>query len=95
MWIVGLGAMAMALPEVSKQPESPPGFYGFDPLDLKDVEMPMCCLLPKGRQWMPEAELKNGRTAMMACLGIGIFELSTKAFRGHFVISTSRHLKSR
>ena len=49
------------------------------PFSGEDVEMPMSCLLPKGRQWMAEAELKNGRTAMMACLGIGIFELSTKA----------------
>ena len=35
MWFLGLLAMAMAVPEVTKMPDSPPGFYGFDPLDLK------------------------------------------------------------
>lgn len=31
-----MGSLAAALPEMSKMPESPPGFYGFDPLNLKD-----------------------------------------------------------
>jgi hypothetical protein len=32
--------MAIAVPEMSKTPESPPGFYGFDPLNLKDAPLP-------------------------------------------------------
>lgn len=75
---LAVGAMAIAVPEMSKTPESPPGFYGFDPLNLKDVEMPMSCWLPKGRRWMAEAELKHGRVAMMACLIFACLELSTK-----------------
>lgn len=75
---LAVGAMAVAVPEMSKTPESPPGFYGFDPLNLKDVEMPMSCWLPKGRRWMAEAELKHGRVAMMACLIFACLELSTK-----------------
>lgn len=75
---LAVGAMALAVPEMSKTPESPPGFYGFDPLNLKDVEMPMSCWLPKGRRWMAEAELKHGRVAMMACFIFAFLELSTK-----------------
>ena len=35
---LAVGAMAIAVPEMSKTPESPPGFYGFDPLNLKDAQ---------------------------------------------------------
>jgi len=76
--LLAMGSLAAALPEMSKMPESPPGFYGFDPLNLKDVEMPMSCWLPKGRRWMAEAEIKHGRVAMMACLIFAILELSSK-----------------
>lgn len=34
---LAVGAIAIAVPEMSKTPESPPGFYGFDPLNLKDA----------------------------------------------------------
>ena len=37
---LAVGAMAIAVPEMSKTPESPPGFYGFDPLNLKDAPLP-------------------------------------------------------
>lgn len=76
--VLGMGSLAAAIPEMSKMPESPPGYYGFDPLNLKDFEMPMSCWLPKGRRWMAEAELKHGRLAMLACLAFAFIELSTK-----------------
>ena len=37
---LAVGAIAIAVPEMSKTPESPPGFYGFDPLNLKDAPLP-------------------------------------------------------
>eukprot|EP00438_Fugacium_kawagutii_P020326 Skav220848 [mRNA] locus=scaffold1888:462373:464225:- [translate_table: standard] len=35
--LLAVGSFAVAIPEMSKMPESPPGFYGFDPLNLKDA----------------------------------------------------------
>ena len=36
--VLGTISLAVAIMELSKAPESPPGFYGFDPLSLKDSE---------------------------------------------------------
>eukprot|EP00913_Durusdinium_trenchii_P033495 g31359.t1 len=35
--VLGMGSLAAAIPEMSKMPESPPGYYGFDPLNLKEI----------------------------------------------------------
>ena len=34
--LFGMGSLAIALPEMSKMPESAPGDYGFDPLNMKE-----------------------------------------------------------
>ncbi|CAE7414987.1 unnamed protein product [Symbiodinium natans] len=74
----GTVSLGVAIMELSKAPESPPGFYSFDPLSLKDFEMPMACWLPQGRRWTAEAELKHGRLAMLAALAFAFTELTTK-----------------
>jgi len=76
--VLGTISLAVAIMELSKAPESPPGFYGFDPLNLKDFELPMACWLPQGRRWTAEAELKNGRLAMLAAVAFGFIEVTTK-----------------
>ncbi|CAE7743765.1 unnamed protein product, partial [Symbiodinium pilosum] len=75
---LGTAALGIAIMELSKAPESPPGFYSFDPLNLKDFEMPMVGWLPQGRRWTAEAELKHGRLAMLAALAFAFTELTTK-----------------
>lgn len=52
--VLAMGSLAAALPEMSKMPESPPGFYGFDPLNLKD-ETPT-------RNANPETAVEHGET---------------------------------
>lgn len=47
--VLAMGSLAAALPEMSKMPESPPGFYGFDPLNLKDCQPETA--KPKRRCW--------------------------------------------
>jgi len=76
--VLGTISLAVAIMELSKAPESPPGFYGFDPLSLKDFELPMVCWLPQGRRWTAEAELKNGRLAMLAAVAFAFIEVTTK-----------------
>lgn len=76
--VLGTISLAVAIMELSKAPESPPGFYGFDPLSLKDFELPMACWLPQGRRWTAEAELKNGRLAMLAAVAFAFIEVTTK-----------------
>jgi len=77
-WVLGVASMGLAMTELSKTPESPPGFYGFDPLNLKDFELPMARWLPVGRHWTSEAELKHGRLAMLAALAFAVLEITTK-----------------
>ncbi|CAE7840890.1 pksN [Symbiodinium sp. CCMP2592] len=72
--VLGTISLAVAIMELSKAPESPPGFYSFDPLSLKDFELPMACWLPQGRRWTAEAELKNGRLAMLAAVAFAFIE---------------------
>jgi len=76
--VLGTASLGVAIMELSKAPESPAGFYNFDPLELKDFELPMVGWLPRGRRWTAEAELKNGRLAMMATLAFAFLELTTK-----------------
>ena len=38
---LGTAALGIAIMELSKAPESPPGFYSFDPLNLKDSNADM------------------------------------------------------
>lgn len=55
------------------------GSYGFDPLSLSDVRPPVVGdWLPSGRNWMAEAELKNGRIAMLAITAFAMQEFVTK-----------------
>ena len=56
-----MGSLAAAIPEMSKMPESPPGYYGFDPLNLKEIVcvcVTSCCkghtqfkILKAGGRW--------------------------------------------
>lgn len=51
----------------------------FDPLSLKDFSPPVLSgMLPKGREWMAEAELKNSRVAMLAVTAYAAAEFYTK-----------------
>jgi len=75
---IGVFLLVAAVIDLSKFPDTPPGFYGFDPLKLKDFSMPMSGMLPKGRQWMGEAELKNGRLAMIAITAYAFQEFVSK-----------------
>jgi len=55
------------------------GNYGFDPLGLEDTAPPVISSqLPEGRKWMAEAELKNGRLAMLAITSYAVQEFFTK-----------------
>lgn len=60
--------------DVSK-PDGPPGDNKFDPLGLREVRPPVIAgFIPANRLWMDEAELKNGRLAMIAITGFVIYE---------------------
>jgi len=51
----------------------------FDPLKLEDFSPPVLSgMLPEGRKWMAEAELKNGRMAMIAITAYAAAEFYTK-----------------
>lgn len=75
---LGIFFLIAAIIDLSKLPGTPPGFYGFDPLNLKGFTPPMAGMLPKGRQWMGEAELKNGRLAMLAITAYAFQEFVSK-----------------
>lgn len=64
---------------VTKQEGSAPGDYNFDPLGLISWKAPswMRSLLPTGRPWMNEAELKHGRLAMFVVFYDVLDELLT------------------
>lgn len=51
----------------------------FDPLGLKGFTPPMSKLLPEGRSWMEEAEIKHCRLAMVAITAYVIEEVASKA----------------
>lgn len=60
--------------DVSK-PDGPPGDNKFDPLGLREVRPPVIAsFIPADRLWMDEAELKNGRLAMIAITGFVAYE---------------------
>ncbi|CAE8593138.1 unnamed protein product [Polarella glacialis] len=78
---LGVFFLLAAIIDVKKAPGSQPGFYGFDPLNLKGFRLPFWPFvgaLPKGRQWMGDAELKNGRLAMVAITAFAFQEFVTK-----------------
>lgn len=55
------------------------GDLGFDPLSLQETTPPgLAALMPEGRKWMQEAELKNGRLAMVAITSYAIQEFALK-----------------
>jgi len=55
------------------------GSHGFDPLGLQDVRPPVIGeWVSSGRNWMLEAELKNGRIAMLAITSFAMQEFLTK-----------------
>jgi len=63
---MGLALVFAGVLDLSK-PGNEPGEYFFDPLKLREVRPPVIGdLLPKEKSWMAEAELKNGRLAMLA-----------------------------
>lgn len=51
----------------------------FDPLGLKGFTPPMSKLLPEGRSWMEEAEIKHCRLAMVAITAYVVEEVTSKA----------------
>merc|ERR1712151_218208 len=74
--IDGIKPMPWVKPYVGK-----PGDYGFDPLSMSDFKppgFPLFGSLPAGRNWMAEAELKNGRLAMVAITAYVFQELVTR-----------------
>jgi len=60
--------------------EAAPGDYGWDPLGVKLWSPPdfFRGKLPKTRSWMLEAEIKNGRLAMLAVTAYALEEFITK-----------------
>ncbi|CAE8593137.1 unnamed protein product [Polarella glacialis] len=76
---LGLFGLIAAIVDLNKPVDSPPGFYGFDPLNLKGFSTPMAGMLPKGRtNFMAEAEVKNGRLAMVAITAYAFQEFASK-----------------
>jgi len=56
-----------------------PGDYGFDPLRLKEWAPPFASsVFPPGCQWTAEAEIYNGRVAMIAITYFAAVEFQTK-----------------
>jgi len=71
--------IAAAVIDLSKEVDTMPGDYGFDPLNLINVTPPVIGGFNlKGRVWMREAELKNGRLAMIAITAYAAQEFVTK-----------------
>lgn len=56
-----------------------PGYYGFDPLKLGDVEFSKFAksLLRGNVEWMAEAEIKHSRVAMLAVVYMAVREFLT------------------
>eukprot|EP00929_Paragymnodinium_shiwhaense_P055341 TRINITY_DN27730_c0_g1_i1.p1 TRINITY_DN27730_c0_g1~~TRINITY_DN27730_c0_g1_i1.p1 ORF type:complete len:406 (+),score=91.71 TRINITY_DN27730_c0_g1_i1:78-1295(+) len=75
--IVVTAALFEFFPQVDREP----GDVGFDPLGLVEFAPPegMVDLLPEGRSWMKEAELKHGRLAMAAVLFDALDEFLTQS----------------
>jgi len=72
------GCIAAAI-DVLQPPGRPSGDYGFDPLNVKDFSPPVVSgMIPAGRNWMAEAEMKNGRLAMIAITAYVFQEFATK-----------------
>lgn len=72
------GGVAAAI-DVLQPPGRPSGDYGFDPLNVKDFSPPVVSgMIPAGRNWMAEAEMKNGRLAMIAITAYVFQEFATK-----------------
>lgn len=59
--------------------ENSEGQKAFDPLKLEEFSPPVISgMLPEGRKWMAEAELKNGRVAMLAITAYAATEFLTQ-----------------
>jgi len=65
--------------ELAPQEGREPGDLGFDPVGLADWKGPayLNTLIPEGRSWQKEAELKHGRLAMVAMLYDAVDEATT------------------
>merc|ERR1712050_705480 len=76
---LALALVAAAPIDLGKKKGSAPGDYDMDPLGLRKFAPPMLSgLLPEGRPWMPEAEIKHGRLAMIAITAFAAQEFVTK-----------------
>lgn len=63
---LGFFLVGGAIIDLNKPIDSDPGDYEFDPLKLEKVTPPVIGgFIRKERRWMAEAELKNGRLAMI------------------------------
>lgn len=70
--------LVAAIIDLNKLPDSPVGYYGFDPMGLADKAPPVIGgSLPQGRKWMSEAEIKNGRLAMIAITAYAFQEFAS------------------
>jgi len=77
--IIILIAIIGSLAELNRPEDAKPGDLRLDPLELEDwkAPAPLRKLLPVGRPWTPEAEVKHGRLAMVAVLFDVLDEIRT------------------
>jgi len=78
-FFVGLAFFGAAFGDFVLDQKDMTGRYNIDPLELKNLEIPVASMLvPEGRNMMAEAEMLNGRIAMLAIASMVLQEYFLK-----------------